>query len=461
MSHRSLTNFQYSVRNATSDALDIYIDGYIVDAPTQEMLRSWYGDETSVSYKSLRDQITATQPKTVNVYINSGGGQVADALAIHDMIVELQARGAAVNTYGRGIIASAATYILMASNNSSISENSWFMIHNVQGGAYGDVNDVENAAKMMRRFNDQIRDLYVNYTGIDAATIASWMNKETWFSGAQAKEKGFVKNVTGQAVFTNAIDETKWPFHNSAVLNAYNAFAPGALRNLSDADKKFLEEMVTHHQMAIEMAKDVLNQTEDPFVQALAGGIIAAQTNEIADMEEVLGDGGDAENKKKKTKPMKMQNSFTHPKNTDRMKVENIQQAIENGFSALMEKLGLKDKAGNEATTNALKAFSDGIVNALKTEVPSEEAVNQMVSNAVAESLKNLGQSEAFVNAVAASTKDCVTKTDLTAALKNSQDEIIAAVAGKTGGKQTENSGKPERRTTPRNRFSGAYQDFS
>jgi hypothetical protein len=43
--------FNYSVQNeADSSRLNIHIDGAIVDAETQEILRDWWGDETSVSF---------------------------------------------------------------------------------------------------------------------------------------------------------------------------------------------------------------------------------------------------------------------------------------------------------------------------------------------------------------------------------------------------------------------------
>jgi ATP-dependent Clp protease protease subunit len=265
-----LSLFNYSVRNLSDDAIDIYIDGYIVDAPTQEMLKNWLGDETSVSYKSLRDQINQSSPKTVNIYINSGGGQVADAMAIHDLIVDLQNKGTNVNTIGRGIIASAATYILMASNNSEISENSWFMIHNCQGFAYGDVNDMENTVKTLRKFNNQVRDLYVNYTGLPAETISSYMNKETWFTGKEAEEKGFVKKATGSVSFKNSIKKDKWPFQNTAVLNSYNSFT----NKKSGKMKINVEGLTTAIKNALKesgIIKDSVSGDDKRFTDACSG----------------------------------------------------------------------------------------------------------------------------------------------------------------------------------------------
>jgi ATP-dependent Clp protease protease subunit len=215
------------IENAAGDAVDIFIDGDIVDEPTREMYQAFWGDECSVSFKSIRNQITASKAKTFNIYVNSGGGMVMDAFAIHDYIVDLENRGVTVNTVGMGIIASAATYILMAAKNSRITENSWFMIHNMSGAIYGDVNEIENYAKTMRNFNNAAVTLYTKATGKDTATVINWMNEETWFKGKEACDNGFVKDCSGKETgIKNAIPKEKWPFKNAAILNSINNGLP-------------------------------------------------------------------------------------------------------------------------------------------------------------------------------------------------------------------------------------------
>lgn len=218
--------FNYTVRNQTGDSIDIAIEGLIVDADTQQMYQRWFDDNTSVSFKSFRDQINlavANGVKTINGIINSPGGQVTEAMAIHDFVQELQDKDVTVNMKGTGIVASAATYILMASRNSTMTANSWFMVHNVSGFAYGDVNEVESQAKTLRKFNDSVRDFYSNATGLPKETVSALMNKETWMTAAEAKDKGFIKCVAASAEFTNAINPENWLFNNRTVLNAYNS----------------------------------------------------------------------------------------------------------------------------------------------------------------------------------------------------------------------------------------------
>ena len=48
-----------------------------------------------------------------------------------------------------------------------------------------------------------------------------------------------------------------------------------------DPDKDFAQEMIVHHEMAVEMAKNVLAKGKDPEIKTLAEEVIAAQTKEI------------------------------------------------------------------------------------------------------------------------------------------------------------------------------------
>lgn len=216
--------FNYSVQNSTENILDVYIDGAIVDAETLQMYQDWWGDTTSVSFKSIRDQVLQSGKKTINFWVNSCGGHVGDAMAIHDWIVSLEGQGYNITTKGLGMICSAATYILSASKNSTISKNSFYMIHNVSGGVWGDVNVIENYSNMMRKFNDTIVDYYCNLTGKDTQTVTDWMNAETWFTGTEAVDNGFVKNLIDNQDFTNKINTELFPFKNVSAMNLYNSF---------------------------------------------------------------------------------------------------------------------------------------------------------------------------------------------------------------------------------------------
>lgn len=63
-----------------------------------------------------------------------------------------------------------------------------------------------------------------------------------------------------------------------------------ALREASpeQAERRFLQLMIPHHQAAVPMAEAVLDETDRPEVRRLAEGIIASQKAEIEVMREML-----------------------------------------------------------------------------------------------------------------------------------------------------------------------------
>lgn len=56
----------------------------------------------------------------------------------------------------------------------------------------------------------------------------------------------------------------------------------------AEASRLFLEQMIEHHEGAIEMAEAQVADGEDPEMVALAESIIESQTAEIAEMQELL-----------------------------------------------------------------------------------------------------------------------------------------------------------------------------
>jgi ATP-dependent protease ClpP protease subunit len=372
---RQFQAFNYKVVNQADDTLDVYIDGVIVDAETQQILKDWFGDETSVSYKSFRDQVTAANPKKLNIYIISGGGIVTDAMAMHDFIKDQIKNGVTVNTIGRGIIASAATYILMAGgDNSSMSENSWFMIHNVAGMVWGDVNIIENYAKSMRKFNNAISGFYARATGLSETVIGNMMDAETWMLANEAKEKGFVKNIDGAAEFKNSIKPEQWPYSNTAVLNAYNSAVKvpstsesdrksffsdiknefmnlfndlkGAIKSGKE-DKKF--DKVENRDAILDMVEQVLGPVVNKIDQMLA------VQNESEETEEKKEEGSTetkpAETKPAETKPVETKAEETKPAEEKEEDTKEENEDLKN-LTARLDKMEAENKKLRAALAN-------------------------------------------------------------------------------------------------------------
>ena len=222
---KRLPIFNYNITNQ-GERLDVYIEGNIVDAETQDILKDWYGDETSVSFKSLRTDILNSGLKNIRITINCFGGKVVETEAICSFIKELENSGYSIEGKGVGFVCSSATKILSSITNSKISKNSWYMVHNASMYfGYMDVNTAERASSVLRKFNDNVRDFYVDLTQLETTQIQSWMDAETWFTGAEAVQHGFVKALIEDDYKEDfkPINQADWNFKNQNPMNVYNS----------------------------------------------------------------------------------------------------------------------------------------------------------------------------------------------------------------------------------------------
>ena len=61
-----------------------------------------------------------------------------------------------------------------------------------------------------------------------------------------------------------------------------------AVTYTGDADADFLLLMIPHHQSAVDMSRALLEETDDPEVEAMAQAVITTQEAEIASMRAML-----------------------------------------------------------------------------------------------------------------------------------------------------------------------------
>lgn len=169
---------------AQTNRLKIEIYGYIGRA------YDWYtGEVIANDFDSIRKEIKEFKGKKIDVYINSEGGSVLDAEAIHSCLV---GHKAFVTSHIVGFAISSATIITLAADKVIMAENAWFMIHNPTNGAHGDVNDMRKNTNLLEAFTEKLAKLYADKTGESIGTVRDWMDEEKWFTADEAIEAGLV-----------------------------------------------------------------------------------------------------------------------------------------------------------------------------------------------------------------------------------------------------------------------------
>lgn len=140
-----------------------------------------------VSSKRIAAALRTMGEGEVTVSINSPGGDFFEGVAIYNMLREHKGR-VVVNVLS--LAASAASVIAMAADELRVASSGFLMIHNAEGLVFGNRHEMRAAVELLEPFDRAMRDLYASRSGQSAAQIEEWMDRETFFSGAQAVELG-------------------------------------------------------------------------------------------------------------------------------------------------------------------------------------------------------------------------------------------------------------------------------
>ena len=177
------------------DITEILIYDIIADKKSY----SWWRDEegTEVTPRSFKEELDSVTTSEVCIRINSGGGDVFAAEAIRTAIREKREEGMKISCKIDGFCGSAAVGISAACKPSSISSSAYFMIHDPMVFTYGyyDVSEFERAKAMLEKIKQGIINAYTIKTGKDKQEISDLMTAETWYTGDEAVENGFVDEL--------------------------------------------------------------------------------------------------------------------------------------------------------------------------------------------------------------------------------------------------------------------------
>lgn len=186
--------FTISNKAADKGPVDVLLYG--------EIGGGWSGD--GVEAKAFREEFDAI-PKAspINLRIHSPGGSVFDGLAIYNTIL---GRSKDVTAYVDGLAASAASFIAMAASRVVMPKTSRMMIHDAQGFAIGDSEEMKQMAEILDRESDRIADIYAGKTGKTRDAMRALMKATTWMDGNEAKDLGFADEVTDKESVKNEFD---------------------------------------------------------------------------------------------------------------------------------------------------------------------------------------------------------------------------------------------------------------
>lgn len=160
----------------------------------------------AVTAKGIRDRLQALRGiDRLTVRINSPGGMVDDAIAIHTLLAEYPA---AKSFKVDGMAASAATALPTVGSKVEMSPGSMWMIHNPWTIAIGDGAAMRKAAEVADKYRDNLVSIYSRRTKQEPAAIAELMAAETWYTAEEALAAGFADSIGGEEALAARDPET-------------------------------------------------------------------------------------------------------------------------------------------------------------------------------------------------------------------------------------------------------------
>lgn len=258
---------------------------------------SWWGDE--VTPKNFAADLESLGGRDVTVRINSGGGDVFAAHAIHNQLVAYKGR---VTVVIDGLAASAATIIAVAGDRIIMPSNALFMIHNpaIKLSDYYGVDELLRAAEALNTIKDSIVAAYRKRCKASAEELAAMMDAETWMGAAECLEKGFVDEIqgsvspvlNGSSLVVNSVNFDMKNFKNQDALKAC------INKKTEEKTMSKLEEFL--NSLGLKFADEsqptasapVQNAVPQPAVnqEAIAKAAVEAERQRVAALE-VLDDG--------------------------------------------------------------------------------------------------------------------------------------------------------------------------
>ncbi|MGI8351682.1 head maturation protease, ClpP-related [Niallia circulans] len=250
--HKQTNKFFNMKASTDGKSADVFIYGEITKYAWEE-----YGEVSSISFKNELDQL-GEGIETINLYINSPGGSVFEAMAI---IAMLHRHSARIISHIDGVAASCASVIPMISDKVIMPANSLMMIHHAMTGAWGNAEQLRKAADDVERISQSMCQYYLDKAGdkLDSETLNEMLKEDTWLTAEQAFELGLCDEIITA---------------NNAVAYAFDEKWAKQYKNIPKQLTSERNEVISAEEMALrqQIAKD--SKTNSAYLKTILGGII-------------------------------------------------------------------------------------------------------------------------------------------------------------------------------------------
>ena len=197
---------------------------------------------TGFGPQALHDALAEAGGGPVTIRLSSQGGNVIDGLACYNLL-----RSYAGETLGiiDGMALSIASLVPCGCDKVQMAENSWFMLHDPHNEAQGVASDLRDAAGLLDGMQEQMIAVYAAKSKKSKEEILQLMKAETWMTGPQALEAGFVDEVTASLEVAAEFDARRFSNPPKIHKEKETAMAAATYQELKSAFPRARAEFLT------------------------------------------------------------------------------------------------------------------------------------------------------------------------------------------------------------------------
>lgn len=184
------------VAKQAAEKLDIYLyDDIAADG------RDWWTGEvieSDTSAKHMKNILDAAgNVSQINIFINSYGGDVSEAMAIYN---QLKRHSAHKTVYVDGFACSAASVIAMVGDDVVMGSNTLMMIHHAWLCACGNPKELRKAADDLEVIDTASCKAYLEKAGdkLDEATLTTLLDAESWLDAETCVKYGLADRIAAK-----------------------------------------------------------------------------------------------------------------------------------------------------------------------------------------------------------------------------------------------------------------------
>lgn len=188
-----------------------------------------------------------SQYSEITIRLHTYGGSV---FAGNLMCNALERSSADITIIIDGLAASMGAIFILSSKKVKIVNNGYVMIHAPHSGSYGNAQDHESNAKLLRLMEENFVDKLMLRTGKTEAEVKSWISKDTWLSAKEALALGLVSEILPASVETvypafdpEDVGETEVYNMYASLLTSIPTAAVSAFNNYENPNKNFNDNM--------------------------------------------------------------------------------------------------------------------------------------------------------------------------------------------------------------------------